>query len=325
MRKTLKYSLETTIFLSLLFLSVIIAVKSSFTDAVLDGVSLWFACILPTTFPYLVITALLSSLSVTGKFFNTFSPITKRVFRINGSVGYAFFMSLISGYPIGAKLVSDLRERNMLTQTEAVRASALCSTSSPVFLIGSVGGIMFNNPSFGIMLFASHILGVLCTGLAFSLYKRKDKPSDSRGFPPPEKVDNLFYESVYSSVISILVVGGLITVFYLLTEILIALKILSPLCSVLERVFGNKKIAEGLVFGIFECTKGLKVLASAGITPISLPIATAICSFGGISVIMQSVAFLKKAKIKTATFLFSKVLSAVFGWVFATLFSLICF
>ena len=172
MRKTLKNTFETTIFLALLLLCVIIAVKSSFSDTVLDGVCLWFACILPTTFPFLVITALLSSLSVTGKFFNLFSPLTRKLFFVNGSVAYAFFMSLISGYPIGAKLVSDLRLRNMLTQTEAQRACALCSNSSPVFLIGSVGGIMFNNSVFGIALFASHLLGVLCTGWIFSFYKR---------------------------------------------------------------------------------------------------------------------------------------------------------
>ena len=97
------------------------------------------------------------------------------VFNINGAVGYALFISLISGYPIGAKTVADLKNSNALNDTEAVRASAVCSTSSPMFLIGSVGSIMFNDKRFGLSLFLCHVFSVLINGFFFSFYKRKEK------------------------------------------------------------------------------------------------------------------------------------------------------
>ncbi len=314
MRKTIKNILETTIFLILICLACLLTVKSEFSSAVTDGISLWFACVLPSLFPYMIITALLSSLKVTGKIFGLFSPITTRLFRVNGSVAYAFFTGIISGYPVGSSTVADLKEKGLLSDAEAVRAVALCSTSSPVFTITSVGAITFKSVKFGVCLFACHLIAVLLTGFIFSFYKRKEPPTSTKFMPTPEKVDNLLYESVFSAVLSLLAVGGLITVFYLLTEILLSTGILTPVIALLEKVFGDGVIANALTLGLFECTKGLKALSGNGITFFSLPIATAICSFGGLSVIMQSLSFIKRAKIKTAPFILSKIISASLGF-----------
>ncbi len=324
MKKTLYNFFELTIFALLAFFAVILAVGGDYSSAVLEGIKLWIACVLPSLFPYFFITAVLSSLSVTGKLTKFLSPLTTKVFNLNGAVGYAFFMSLISGYPVGATLVSDLRQNGIISKTEAVRASALCSTSSPMFLLGSVGSLMFNSPAFGLGLFICHILSVLSVGFIFSFYKRKDKPTIQRAFTP-KKVDNVLYESVYSSVVSSLTVGGLITIFYLITEILLSLGVFKLPVNLLTPLVGSEHYSSGLILGLFECTRGLKALSLGGIGFLALPLATFICSFGGLSVIMQSLAFLKKAKIKTAPFFLSKALSAVLGFVYALAYTLIFF
>ncbi|MBO5714163.1 MAG: hypothetical protein J6R83_01920, partial [Clostridia bacterium] len=77
--------------------------------------------------------------------------------------------------------------------------------------------------------------------------------------------------------------------------------------------------------GFFEITKGLKTVSNGGITLLSLPVSAFICGFGGISVIAQSVAFLKKAKIKTAPFVLAKTLSAIFSFIIGLVFSLVFF
>ena len=159
-----------------------------------------------------------------------------------------------------------------------------------------------------------------CGSWRTSFYKRKDF---SENHLPPvalKKMDNILYESTYSAVISILVVGGLITIFYLLTEILCALGILSPIISLLEQLFGEN-VAKGVVFGAFECTRGLKTLASGETTFFTLPLCALICGFGGLSVIAQSTAYLKKAKMKTAPFILSKIIMAVIGFILGFIFS----
>lgn len=323
MTKNVNLLFEYSLFFILVAFSLVLAFFGNFSYAVKDGLSLWVACVIPSLFPYLFITAILTSLSVTAKLSKGLSPLTEKVFNINGAVGYALFISLISGYPIGAKTVADLKNSNALSDTEAVRASAVCSTSSPMFLIGSVGSIMFNDKSFGLTLFLCHLFSVLINGFFFSFYKRKEKNTAKPFYFNNKALDNILYDGVYSAIISILVVGGLITIFYTLTEVLFSLNLLSPIIDLFTLIFNDQNFAKSIVFGAFECTKGLKALSSGGISIFTLPVALAISGFGGLSVIAQSVSFLKGAKIKTAPFLLSKVTSAVISFIIGLIVSII--
>lgn len=314
---------EVVVFCFLIGLSIILAVDNRYSQVLLDGINLYIACVLPSLFPYFFITACLSNLNVTSRLCSIFSPISKKLFSVSGAVFYAYFMSIISGYPIGAKIVSELRENNLISETEAVRGSVLCSTSSPMFLIGSVGAIMFNSVLFGLLLYLSNLICSIILGILFSFYKKNEKPFDSK--LTANKTQNFLYETAFSSSISVLVVGSIITIFYLLTEVLFNLKLLDGIIAIFNLIFNNKNLAEGLTLGLFECTKGLKKVAMVKIGVLSLPISAFICGLSGISIIMQSVAYLKKAKIKTAVFVFSKLLSAVLNFVVCFVFSLLFF
>ena len=322
MVKYLNSFLSFALFLLLIAFSLILAFGKGYSSLVLDGLSLYLACVVPSLLPYFFITAILSSMQVTSKISNKLSFLTRRVFNVGGAVGYAFFMSLISGYPVGAKIVSDLKEKGLISKAESVRASALCSTSSPMFLINSVGVIMFNSVKFGLTLFLCHFLSSVLVGIIFSFYHKNEKPL-FLPFINSKKVDNVLYESAYSSVISILVVGAIITIFYLITSVLFSLKILSPIVNLFSLIFGNEILGKGLTFGLFECTQGLKILSTLKSSFLALPLCSFICGFGGISIIMQSIAYLKKAKIKTAPFIFAKIICAVINFILSTIICLV--
>ena len=211
--------LDFSLFLVLIFLSLVFIFIPSLSDSVLDGIKLFFACVLPSLFPYFFITAILTELKTTSKISNSLSPIMKKVFNVNGVCGYTFFMSVIAGFPMGAKLVSDLKTKGFLTETESVRASAFCSTSSPVFLIVSVGSMMFKNTVFGVLLFLTNIMSAILVGIVFSFYRRKDKPKKIANLKQNVNVDFAFSDCVYSAVNSSLFVGAMITLFYTFTEV----------------------------------------------------------------------------------------------------------
>ncbi len=315
---------ETVALLSLVLAAILLSTDRTYNTAVMDGIRLWAAAVLPALFPYLVITSFISALHITGKITDALSPITERLFNVNGAVGYALFISLMSGYPVGAKTVSDLKRANLIGKAESERAAALCSSSSPVFLIASVGNLTFNNPLFGLCLYLTHIISVFIIGFIFSFYKRKEKPKKS----PPltlSSSDNVLFDGVFSAVNSVLLVGGIITVFYLLTEILTGLGAMKILSGFFNLFTENPAVSNGIANGIFECTRGLKIIAGGGISFFTLPVAAAICGFGGVSVIMQSVAYLNKAKIKTAPFLISKTLAAIVNFCIGIAFSVIFF
>ena len=83
------------------------------------------------------------------------------LFRVPGIGSFAYAMSITSGYPMGTKIVSDLRNQNLCSIEEGQRLLALCSTSGPLFVIGAVAVGMFNNLYLGVILIFPIILAHL--------------------------------------------------------------------------------------------------------------------------------------------------------------------
>ncbi len=323
MLKLRKYWFETCIFAFMIICAIMLTTNAKFNLSVMEGVNLWIVCVIPALFPYFIITAILSSLKVTSKFSNLLAPLTKRVFNVNGFIGYAFIMSVISGHPIGAKIVSDLKRANLISNTEAERASAFCSASSPTFLISSVGSIMFNSPTFGALLFSCNLISNIVIGVIFSFYKRKEKPLCAKSCSLLSESDNLLYDSIYGAVTSVLFVGGLIAAFCVLTDILDTLNVLSPFYSLFGLIFNNDTIGRGITVGLLETTNGIKIISTVGITPITLPLIASITGFSGLSVIIQSMAFFKSAKIKATPFIVAKTIGIAVNFIIGFIMSLI--
>ena len=314
---------DVFIFLLLIFLGVTISVSARFSNSFIDGVILWFTAILPALFPYLFLTTILATLKSTAKITSALTKPFNKIFNVGGTISYAFLMSVISGYPMGAKITCDLYEKGFLSKTETMRAFCFCSTSSPVFTISCVGNAMFKNPLFGLALFIVHLVSSIIVGYIFSFYKRMDRPKNAR--IQSTNVDNVLYESIYSSVLGALIVCGFIGIFYLVTDVLTSFGVLNPIINLLTKITGDKNLSSGVVVGLLEYTKGVKIISSGGISVLTLPFISALLGFGGLSIIMQSVAFIKKAKLKTAPFLIAKLLCAVLSFIIGLIVSLLFF
>ncbi len=311
-------------FLLIIFFATCLAFERSFSSFTIEGIKMYFLTLFPSLFPYLFVTAMLSFVKGGDIISKLLSPFFSRVFKVNGTCGYAYFISLISGYPVGAITVSRLKKNNQISEAEAVRASILCSTSSPSFLVTVVGAICFNSTIVGLFLFLTHLLSSITVGLIFSRYKKDITPTP---LTVNEKIntDNFIYEGIISTVNSALFVGGLVTLFYVFTEILYSLKLLSLPINLISFIVSNEEIGKAIVFGLFEPTKGIKLLSLISPSSLTFCVCSFLCGFSGLSVILQSVCYLKTAKIKTVPFLLSKVFSAVFNLFYSFIFSLLLF
>ncbi|MBR5900060.1 MAG: hypothetical protein IKZ38_01555 [Clostridia bacterium] len=305
-------------------LTAILTFNGGYQYAVTEGLKLWVVTVIPSMFPYFFLSTLLANLKTTGKLSLKLSPLTNRLFKTNGTAGYALMMSVISGYPMGAKLVCDLKKGGALSSTEAVRASVFCSTSSPLFMTATVGSLLFKSVKFGLLLSLTHLLSALITGVIFSFYKRGDKPQSSSKLNF-ETSNSIFYDSVLSTVNSTLFVGGIITLFYVFIEILLSVGLLTLPCQLATSLLKERALGEGLTVGLIESTRGFLALSKAPIRPITLAVASAISGFGGLSVIAQSVVFLSSAKIKTACFYLGKITHAVISFIIGLILGFIFF
>ena len=308
-----KNNISTAVF-SVCIITIMLIILSDpkkYNKSVLDGISLFATCVLPGLFPFMILTKLLTSFGAITKLSKKLEKPTKALFGTSGIASYVFLMSAISGYPIGAKIISDLYAKNIITAEDAKKMSVFCTTSGPIFVIGTVGAIMFNSVKIGIIIYASHILASVMSGII--LRKRAKNNISNATLPTQMHADNIISETITDSVQSILIVGAYITIFFLLADLLLQTGLINMLSIPLEALFslvGLKGVSKGLLCGILEVTRGAKMLSAA--TNIwTISICSALVSFSGISIIMQSMNFLSKCKIKARYFIFVKCVHAI--------------
>lgn len=298
-----------TIFLCL-FCLVLILRPDRYLFSALSALKLWALAVLPSLLPFFFLTLMLTKIGTIAKFSNLFSPLTKLLYRTNGISAFVQIMSFISGYPVGARLICELKRENAIDEITATKMSVFCSTSGPLFIAGSVGVAMLNSKQAGLVLLFSHILSAVFNGMLFRFYGDNRPIAPLLQKKPPQ---NLLSDCAYSASISCLTVGTLICVFYVLADVLADFKILYPLELILTFVFNDKQKAAAFSAGLIECTKGCKMLSvTSGF--LRLPLISAIIAFGGISVIAQSLAFLKSAGVKIKFFLAGKLTQAIFAF-----------
>ena len=342
----------------LLFIILIAINPSKYSAVATSGIEVWAKILLPYLLPFFILTKLYASTGVIEGICNIFSPIMNKVYKCPSISSYAFFMSIITGYPVGSKLIKDLFDSGKMTKNEAIKATSFCSNSGPMFILGSVAIGMFANRKMGIIILVSHILGALLNGLLFRNYGEKHKrikdknanskkilgnatltnkdtdslnkfegetkPSnDQKSSIKPNFIAPDFSQSVVSSVNSILLIGGVICFTFVVLEVITSCHIYSFLLNSVEKVGLNEQLFSAIFCGIGEITKGCLLLSSVPLTPIyTYCLCTFIISFGGISTFLQARAFLKDI-VPAKTFLLQKLTHAILSTIICAIICII--
>ena len=319
-----KYKLQILLTILLVFFSLCFILNSSkYIGVVLEGIILYGVKVLPGLLPFFFITKIFGSFDFIISFCNKFKRLSKLLYNTPSISCYIFFMSIISGYPMGAKLTTEFYEMGLINKPDAQKIMSFCSTSGPMFVIGTVGVGFFANEFLGIMLFLVHVISSIINGL---LYRNiKTKKEENFNYETNIKLNNNFSleDAMYSTIKSLLIVGGYIVIFYTLIEVLLDFKILSPLISLFS-IFGlNNYEATGLVSGIIEITKGISILCKTSNIKLAFMLSSSLISFSGISIFVQSLSFLNKLKISKKLFLLQKITHSIISLAISYLFSLL--
>ena len=198
-----------------------------YTEAVYQGLVIWATKVLPAMLPYFILTRVLTGFGLVPSVSRALSPVCKKLYRVPGAGGYAYLMSVISGYPVGARVTLDLAEQGLLDADSATRTATFTSTSGPLFILGTVATLL-DSYRIGAVILISHLLAAAINGL---LYRRVGKPYS----PPSAPIRPMREDAVYSSVLSVLTVGGYIAIFFVIATFLERTHILFPL----QWVFGQ--------------------------------------------------------------------------------------
>ena len=289
-----------------------------------EGLLLWANNIVPSLLPFFIATELLSYTDIIRKIGRILEPIMRPLFNIPGIGSFALIMGIISGYPTGAKIVSNLKENNLCSNEEAERMIAFTNNSGPLFILGTVGISMFGNSTIGLLLLATHILSCITVGFIFRFWKTKTsieykhenyKINDNSEKISFSNLGEILSKSILSSIKTILIIGGFVVLFSVILSILKNSKILYIFSYSIFPIFNLFNIndinfAIGFSSGIFEVTNGLTQLTSINYKNISINIilSSFLLGFGGFSVLLQVYSIISKSDISIKPYFIGKLL-----------------
>ena len=283
----------------------VIIYPERYISCCLDGFIMWAECVLPSLFPFMVITLIMIKSGFAEKVSLPLKKMTG-LFNLPPAASICFIISICSGYPAGSKSLLEFYENGCLSENDMKKLSVLCSTSGPLFIIGSVGVRMFADKSAGWKILLAHFLSVIIIALAISLFSKREKRENLRRAPVKS---NILYDSFYGAVISVAVAGGFIAFFSVTARIFGDFNFLIVFEKFIS-LFTDENCARATSLGLIEATMGCRELSATG-TMLALPFAGFLITFGGVSILLQQLAYLTKAGVSSLYFVAVKFIQAI--------------
>lgn len=248
----------------LLFLLIINADVSA--AGAKEGVTLCIQVIIPSLFPFFLITSYLNPLLL-GMKVPGLAPLTKCLGIPNGCEGL-LLLGLVGGYPVGAQAVSNAYQMGKLEQRNAHILMGYCSNAGPAFIFG-VTGILFPTPAAPWILWGIHILSAIITGLIL--------PKCSSSYHiQADSTSITFLQAFHKSLLITASVCGWVIAF----KVVLAL-IFLILPSQIDPL--NMYIT-----GILELSGGCIALSSIDNLSLRFVVCSALLAFGGLCVVLQT-------------------------------------
>ncbi len=256
-----------------------------------NAISLWLTDVLPALLPFFICANFLQNIDVTK--------------HLSAGV-FPFVMSVLSGYPMGSKIVGDLRRKNDISLKEAMRLMSFCNTSGPAFIIGAVGVGMLGTSVGGAIIAFSHYSGALINRFVYSKFikaERYESVSITIGNTP---IQEALTDAIQMSLKSLGIILAYIVIFMFATDMLEFLGILS---------FSDSDGMSALIKGIFEMTVGCEAVSE--VADVTIGVKTVLCTFilswGGLSIFGQTMSMLSGSGISAGYILLTKITHGLFS------------
>ena len=324
----------TAIIAVLTTILVIIFSEEAF-NAALEGLKVWWDIVFPSLLPFFIIAEILMGLGVVHFMGALLEPLMRPLFRVPGVGAFAMAMGLASGYPIGAKITASLRRKNLCNKVEGERLVSFTNTADPLFMIGAVAVGMFHRADLGIIIAAAHYISSLILGFILRFYKGDSR--ESRFMEKSCKQNIFFYalteliearkndgrslgellgDSIKESISTLLLIGGFIILFSVITRIFIVTGFINMISNLLLYLLSPLGISQAMVLplfsGFFEITNGTN-LSSQAQAPLlhQVMIANAIIAWSGLSVHAQVATMLNGTDIKLKPYILARILHSI--------------
>ena len=294
--------------------------------AAAEGLTLCREVIVPSLFPFFVVSSLAVELGAAARLGRLLEPVMRRLFNVSGPCAAAFLLGFVGGYPVGARTAIALYRQGACTRAEAERLLSFCNNSGPAFILGVVGASVFSDSRVGLLLYLVHTLASVLTGLCFRFWKRREPPAPPRRLP--ERTGRAGFGAAFTGAVkgafsATLNICGFVVFFTVLLRLLYLAGVLPFLARSAAALLGplglEEETAGQLLTGLIELCSGVWSLAGAGagLTK-GAALAAFMLGWAGLSIHCQTLSFLAEGGLSSGTYFCGKLLhgllSAALAW-----------
>ncbi len=307
-----------TIFIISIIITALIS-PSDYIAGTLGAFILYSKNVLPALFPFIFFNKMLTMIGSANELSSMLKKPLAKIYHAPAISGYVIIMSIFCGYPIGSKLTRDLYDNNAISKSECVIINILSSVCGPIFIIGTISG-MLGSTKYGYIIYFSHLLSAFVNGF---IYRPKNKP-DTSNYTIKQNYDDILSKTMVDSIISIAIVGGYIAIMSFFITMLDKIQ-LTKLVTTMFGYFGvEQDVSKAIWYGLFEMTRGISNLSNCNLAPIfSISISTFLVTFGGVCIALQSLNYSQKCGITISKYLLSKITQAIIATIFSIILCLI--
>lgn len=267
-------------------------------DTISYSMNIWLKSILPSLFPFFIISDILINYNITNYIPKTIRKVFTKIFNTSDNLITIFFLSIISGFPSNARNTKTMYEMNLITKEEATHALVFTHFSNPLFILGTLSVFFLHNETLGIIVLISHYISNIIIGISSRKYNTISNINYTLTTNKSQNFPRIFIKAIRNAIDTLLTILGTLTCFLVLSSLIINKLNLSPYNSVILK-------------GILEITMGLESLSLLNIPDIyKTIISTMFISFGGLSVHMQVLSFLIDTDISYKPFFIARIFHA---------------
>lgn len=304
--KKIIYSISIFIILIYIFINPAEAV-----EAAKSGLLLWFNVIIPNLLPFIILSNLIIKLNAASYITFIVYPFLKPLLGISKDGCYAVITGFFCGYPMGAKITSDLVSHQKVSKREGEYLLSFCNNVSPVFIINYIVNESFHSKELLIPVFLILYLSpVLCAAILNPFYRKdlNQKQPDWKE-APDELIDfKIVDASIMDGFETITKLGGYIIIFALISRMLMHIPV-------------NNEAVKCIIISLTEITNGISISARTAIDFGTKFVLILSCvSFGGLSCAAQTQSMIKNSSLSLPKYILSKLLNMLITSVLAIIY-----
>ena len=301
-KESIKFKLQSLLCILAFVLAIIYG--GFLKDGVIYGLKICAFNIIPTLFPFFILSDLWSTViyfknnSLTSKYF-------ERIFHINSEGLSCFLIGNICGFPLGAKSLNQKYNDNLLNEEEFNLLTPICNNPSAPFVISGIGAGLLGSIKIGIILYFSVLLSAVAIGYIF----RPSKIISQKSHKKLEQNFN-FIKSIQSAGLSSIAVASYIIFF-------------SGILGVVKSLIKNK-ILISIISSFLEVGSACNIIndAANSLESFFLPLISFSLGFSGLSVFMQIFSILPNIVSKKGYLIkkfYQGIISAIITFILTTI------